>query len=660
MGIINRLDAHLSNMIAAGEVVERPMGIVKELVENCIDAKAETIDIQIGQGGIESIVVIDDGCGMDAQDATLAFERHATSKLKDVNDLWNIRTMGFRGEALPSIASVSHVILRTNDGTDSTEVEIRYGSLEHAKPSPSPKGTMLEVRNLFQRTPARFKHLKSPQYEFSLISDVVQKFALAHPEIAFHLSHDGRTVFQTTGNGELLEVIMQIYGRESAKTAIFIDTSDADYKVRGYILQPEFQRATKYYMLLYVNERMIRSYRLQKAVMDAYAPYLPKDKYPIVVLNIMMDAQLVDVNVHPSKWEIRLSKERQLEKLLYRSIEEALKENFHVNEVKVPKVKEKVTIQSLDLQYADPQRKQLHKEIDESFSSEKILEISQEEKGDTAAEVVTASVVDIALEEEGSYPSFAPSDFNKDAISIEKTDISQEENTPYKEEKTVETKTPIKLYDTTEKLEIPAEEKPEIVEHHPSMPQLQVIGQLHNCYILAQGEEGLYIIDQHAAQERYHYEQIRKKIEAGQNETQPLLVPVQIDSTIAAVSMIASLNEALSALGIQLEVFGESTLLCREVPLWMEMLDEKAFLQDMIDIWIKDQEIDENKLRKKAVATMACHSSIRFHRSLTMAEMQKVIEDLQRCEQPFHCPHGRPTFICLSDDQLFKEFQRGG
>lgn len=172
MGIINRLDAHLSNMIAAGEVVERPMGIVKELVENCIDAKAETIDIQIGQGGIESIVVIDDGCGMDAQDATLAFERHATSKLKDVNDLWNIQTMGFRGEALPSIASVSHVILRTNDGTDSTEVEIRYGSLEHAKPSPAPKGTMLEVRNLFQRTPARFKHLKSPQYEFSLISTV--------------------------------------------------------------------------------------------------------------------------------------------------------------------------------------------------------------------------------------------------------------------------------------------------------------------------------------------------------------------------------------------------------------------------------------------------------------------------------------------------------
>ena len=206
MGKINRLDEHLSNMIAAGEVVERPMGIVKELVENCIDAHATNIEIQISQGGIESISIIDDGEGMDSGDATLAFERHATSKLKEVNDLWNIHTMGFRGEALPSIASVSHVLLRTNNGNESTEVEIKYGTLVCAKPCATPKGTMIEVRNLFQKTPARFKHLKSPQYEFSLISDVVQKFALSHPDIGFLLSHDGRTVFKTRGNGSLLEV----------------------------------------------------------------------------------------------------------------------------------------------------------------------------------------------------------------------------------------------------------------------------------------------------------------------------------------------------------------------------------------------------------------------------------------------------------------------
>ena len=250
MGKINRLDEHLSNMIAAGEVVERPMGIVKELVENCIDASASHVEIQILQGGIDTITIIDDGIGMDAEDATLAFERHATSKLKEVNDLWNIHTMGFRGEALPSIASVSHVILRTNNGTDATEVEINYGTLVSAKPCGTPKGTMIEVKNLFQKTPARFKHLKSPQYEFSLISDVVQKFALSHPEIGFVLSHDGRTVFKTRGNGSLLEVLMQIYGRDSAKTAIALDGNDMDYHIGGFIMQPNFNRATKYYMLL--------------------------------------------------------------------------------------------------------------------------------------------------------------------------------------------------------------------------------------------------------------------------------------------------------------------------------------------------------------------------------------------------------------------------
>ena len=271
MGKINRLDEHLANMIAAGEVVERPSGIVKELVENSIDAKSKKIEIQVSQGGIQSITIIDDGEGMDPQDACVAFERHATSKLKEVDDLWKIMTMGFRGEALPSIAAVSQVLLRTNNGTDATEVNISYGKMNHVKPCATPKGTVLEIKNLFLKTPARFKHLKSAQYEFSLIQDVVQKFALAYPEISFKLSHDGRMVFQTRGSGQLLEVLMQIYGRELAKTAIEIKNQDNDYQISGYVMQPQHHRATKYYTLLYINKRMIRNYHLQKAVFDAYA-----------------------------------------------------------------------------------------------------------------------------------------------------------------------------------------------------------------------------------------------------------------------------------------------------------------------------------------------------------------------------------------------------
>lgn len=675
MGKINRLDEHLSNMIAAGEVVERPMGIVKELVENCIDAHATNVEIQISQGGIDSIVIIDDGDGMDSSDATLAFERHATSKLKEVNDLWNIHTMGFRGEALPSIASVSHVLLRTNNGNESTEVEIKYGILTCAKPCATPKGTMIEVKNLFQKTPARFKHLKSPQYEFSLISDVVQKFALSHPEIGFVLSHDGRTVFKTRGNGSLLEVLMQIYGRETAKTAIALDGKDNDYVIDGYIMQPQYNRATKYYMLLYINGRMIRNYRLQKAVMDAYAPFLPKDRYPIAVINLHMDAQLVDVNVHPSKWEIRLSKEKQLEKLIYQTILEALTKNLQVPKIKTKKEekKEKIELQTLEFSYErDNKIDQLHIDVNESLINPKnekqtviMEEIPKENiKSNEESKIENKIVKDKnSLEEEKIIL--------KDCNSIYTTkEESIYENV--EEQDVVTTNLKVEesnnIYDNDDcyafhpkeenhKLEIIKEQI--IAPKNPSLPQLRVIGQFHNNYIIAEGEKGLYIIDQHAAQERYHYEEIRKQILAGVTKTQPLLIPITIESTMSAVSQVDDINTLLGQLGIHLDVFGNTTFVCRELPVWMKDIKEEEFLQDMIDIWEKDKEICLDKLRKHAISTMACHSSIRFNRSLTLEEMKQVIKDLEKCEQPFHCPHGRPTLICMEDKDLIHEFERG-
>lgn len=688
MGKINRLDEHLSNMIAAGEVVERPMGIVKELVENCIDAHATQVEIQILQGGIDTITIIDDGDGMDAQDATLAFERHATSKLKEVNDLWNIHTMGFRGEALPSIASVSHVLLRTSNGSDSTEVEINYGTLVTAKPCGTPRGTMIEIKNLFQKTPARFKHLKSPQYEFSLISDVVQKFALSHPDIGFCLSHDGRTVFKTRGNGNLLEVLMQIYGRDTAKSAIELQGYDHDYKISGYIMQPQFNRATKYYMLLYINGRMIRNYHLQKAIQDAYAPYMPKDRYPIVVINLMMDAQLVDVNVHPSKWEIRLSKEKQLEKLLFMTIQKALQEKLEVPKVDVNKetVKEKVELQELQFTYEREDRvKQLHESVNESFTHpEKEPALDMEElkakieavkalpkkqpvypKQPITKEIISEPVSEIQ-EESVKYETV------KEAQTKDKVEMLSDVDTAEQPQQTVKEETAFKEMPQTEEFSYSKEEAVTVPEQpvieqveevktprNPSLPQLRVIGQFHKCYILAEGEKGLYIIDQHAAQERYHYELIREQILSGKNDSQPLLLPITIESSIAAVTQADELNQLLEQIGIHLEVFGDHTFVCREVPMWMKEVQEENFIRDMIDIWEKDKEISLDKLRKHAIATMACHSSIRFNRSLTIDEMKQVIDDLGKCEQPFHCPHGRPTLICMEDQALIKEFERG-
>ena len=645
MGKINVLSEHLSNMIAAGEVVERPSGIVKELVENSIDAQAKSIAINIRQGGIESITITDDGEGMDAEDATTAFERHATSKMKDENDLWNIHTMGFRGEALPSIASVSHVFLQTNNGEESCEVEISYGKFMGAHPTACPLGTSIRVEHLFQRTPARFKHLKSPQYEFSLISEVVQKFALAYPEIRFTLTHDGRTVFQTKGSGNLREILMQMYDRSVAKSAIEIHGEDLDYQIHGMAVQPKYNRATKYFIFLFINRRMIRSYHLQKAVLDAYHPYMPKERFPIVVINVEMDAQLVDVNVHPSKWEIRLSKERQLEKLIYETLREALKKEIEFVSIERKKEKPKVEVQSLSFTYPENEElKQLTKEVNESFSS-----YDPQRKMETQ----TVALPDLNEQKEKSVLQ------KEDPVISESKRVERpkQNNILEKEAKPIMKEERVQQLDKEQP--VGKEEKESVLTAREHLPKLEVIGQFHKSYILAQGEDGLYIIDQHAAQERYHYEQIRCAILSGNIDTQQLLIPLQIETSMYAVSRLDELNECLSQLGIHFDSFGERTLICRSLPLWMKQVDETAFLVDMIDLWQQDQQINIVSLREHAIATMACHSSIRFNRSLTMEEMKKVLYDLDQCEQPFHCPHGRPTIICMKDEQLRKEFERG-
>ena len=665
MGKINQLNEHLRNMIAAGEVVERPAGVVKELVENAIDAQATRIELQIKQGGIDSITIIDDGIGMDKEDAELAFERHATSKLKEEADLWNIHTMGFRGEALPSIAAVSQITLKTNNGSEANEVLISFGEKQAVRKTAAPLGTMIEVKNLFQKTPARFKHLKSPQYEFSLILDIIQKFALAHPEIAFYLGHDGKNVFQTKGNNRLQEVLMQIYGRDVAKSAIQIDGKDFDYHISGYVAQPQYHRATKYYMTLFINQRMIRSYHLQKAIIAAFHIYMPKDRYPIAVLNIEMDSRLVDVNVHPSKWEIRLSKEKQLEKLVYQTIDQALKNKLQVVQAELPKPKEKPEITELKFTYErDPKLKKLHEEVNEGFlhpeqlpplDMKKISAKMKEpipQKAVKKDQILTVNAQEQIVEDlpitypQKSRPNMKKVEYEekKEPISLDKTTISQDKNEDQSEQKEEESSKVVPV----------DHQKPQ----NECLPMMEVIGQFHQSYILAQGEAGLYIIDQHAAQERYHFEVIKQQILSGNNDAQPMLIPITIESDPTVRVRLKEMNQAMEALGIVFEEFGNNSLIVRDLPTWMQQIDEQAFLQDLIDRWMAEETVDESKLRHLAIATMACHSSIRFHRSLSLAEMRQVVADLAKCEQPFHCPHGRPTFICISDDHLTKQFLR--
>ena len=338
MSKIGILDEHLTNMIAAGEVVERPLGVVKELVENSIDAQAGRIEIRIVNGGMDSIEVNDDGCGMDRVDATRAFERHATSKIRETGDLWNIHTMGFRGEALPSIASVSKVRMLTSDGSDSTLVRIEYGQIKEARPMAADQGTSILVEGLFYRTPARLKHLKSGNIETNIILDFVQKIALAHPEIAFELYSDDKLRIQTNGSGSLQEAIMAVYGLEVARKCLPVSFSDYDFEVDGYLVSPVITRSNRQYINVSMNGRVIRSLPMQKAIIDGYREFMMPDRFPIVVLNIRADFQLVDVNVHPSKWEIRISKEKALDTLLAENIREALRQQTRPSDMVVEHV----------------------------------------------------------------------------------------------------------------------------------------------------------------------------------------------------------------------------------------------------------------------------------------------------------------------------------
>ncbi|MDI9540717.1 MAG: DNA mismatch repair endonuclease MutL [Bacillota bacterium] len=572
MSKIKILDELLSNMIAAGEVVERPMGVVKELVENSIDANAGRIEIRLINGGLDYIEITDDGCGMDKRDATAAFSRHATSKISEVNDLWQIRTMGFRGEALPSIASVSKVTLLTNDGSDSTLVRVEYGNVVEAKPFGAPEGTTIRVEGLFYKTPARLKHLKSANVELNLILELISKMALSHPEISFELSNDGQIRIQTNGSGSLQETIMAIYGVGVAKKCIAVDFEDYDFKVSGYIVHPAITRATRQYINSFINGRIIKSYQIQKAIIEGYKGYMMSNRYPIAIINIEIDYKLVDVNVHPSKWEIRISKERQLYKLITNGINETLKREMTPSDLLIDNL-------------TKPQQAVVHKE------KELLEEI--------------------------------------DLFSYQRQPILgsiQEEISGYMEAE----------------------------QTH----RFTYLAQLHGKYILASDEENLYIIDQHAAQERCMFEEIQNQIMEKKVVTQHLLLPLVIEVNPAIVNQLDLINEQLDCIKLNFEQFSMNSIVTREVPYFFEQIDEMHFVQHLINEILEDKQMSRIDIRKEKIASLACHSSVRFNQYLSIEESKTLLERISKCKQPFNCPHGRPTMIVISEKDLIKEFKR--
>ena len=597
MGKIHQLDTQTANMIAAGEVVERPMGVVKELVENAIDAGSTRITVSVIDGGMTKITVRDNGIGMDSEDALNAFKRHATSKIKGQNDLFDIHTLGFRGEALPSIASVSKVTLTTSDGNDSTRVQIEYGEIKNAGNYPCDEGTEISIEGLFYRTPARLKHLKSGSYENTLIQDVIVKFAFSYPSIAFTFISNDRISFQTTGKGNLLEVIYQAWGREAGENAIAVDFSDYDYHVTGYIVKPSLTRVSRNCMHVFLNGRMVRTFRLYKSILDGYEDFIVKGRNPLVVLNIEMDPQLLDVNVHPSKWEVRISKENQLEYLIKDNVRESLKSTILAPVAEVKVAVQKVAVEPIVF--------------------------------DTNSALVTPFVAKKEV-------TVTPVVETKPIETIKKENIKPVIQEEIKEEKIIEEK--------------------EI--QHEKLPEMTVIGQLHEKFILCSTEKGLAILDQHACQERVHYEELLQKLEETTPVMMELLVPISILAGNDLVERVDEINASISDMHFQFEPFGRDTFIVRSVPMWMKEVEEERFLQDVIDNFKNDRDSKYARMEKKKIATMACHSSIRFNRTLSLDEMKEVVKQLYKCQNPYHCPHGRPTFIILDEKELTKEFLR--
>ena len=608
MSKIKQLDAHTTNMIAAGEVVERPMGVVKELVENAIDAGSTRITVSIEEGGMKKVTITDNGCGMDATDAEMCFQRHATSKIHSENDLWSIHTLGFRGEALPSIAAVSKVTIVTSDGNDSTKIEVAYGKKESAGPYPCNQGTEISVEGLFYHTPARLKHMRSASYETSLIQDVVQKFALSHPEISFRLVSDGRDTFRTSGQGELLEVMFAVFGRATVENAMEVSFEDFDYSVKGYIVKPSITRASRNLMHIFLNGRMVKTYRLFKAVQDGYTGLIPEGRYPVCVLNIEMDPHLLDVNVHPSKWEVRISKEIQLEVLLKDGVRKALNNEEVIEEVKA----EPVT-------YYQPI----------SFDTE---DMERTVKPSVSLKSAVEPLSVTAKEEQSTFtPSFDVDAIRKEAEEDEKFLQSLQE--------TMEEK----------------KEKREQEEDLPPFPSLSVIGQFRKRYILCECERGLAVVDAHEARRKAFYEKAEEKIR--NNVTmEDLLVPVTLHVTDDLYQRCEEINAVTKTVSITFEPFGEGTFLVRTLPSWVKNINIEQFLQDILDSFHEETTEEVMKNMQKKVAMAASRNVSSKTETLSKEDMEVILEDLQKCRNPFTSLSGKPVIVIIDEKQFLKGF----
>lgn len=590
MNKIKVMDDILANKIAAGEVVEKCVSVVKELTENSVDAGADEIKIEVVEAGTKLIRVIDNGSGMNHDDALLAFQRHATSKLLDEMGLFRISSLGFRGEALPSIASVSEVTLKTSTGDVGTKLEIKGGKLISDEASDARKGTEITIKNLFFNTPARLKYLNSIYSELANICEYVNKMALSYPEKKFTLISDDKVILNTDGSGNLLKVIKEIYGSDVARKMKKISVFNDDYDVDGFISLPEVTRSSRTHMITLVNNRVIRNIELNRTINDAYHTYKPESRYPIVVLNINTDPSLVDVNVHPSKLDIKFSNFDDLKELIKKGIKEALDKALLIPKIekkeRIENVRPKVELQQLNLE-----RESIIKTdtIDYSIFDEPIMEVNE----------------DIA-----SY--------------------------------------------NEEEQDVKAEETKKVI-----MPEMYPVGLAKGTYIICHNELGLYMIDQHAAKERINYEGYLKAFGNPNSNSIKMLFPLTLEFPSNEFIIIKHNIDVLKNMHFDIEENGINTFVIKEHPTWIKEGYEIDSIKKILEVLISEEKnFTIEKFREKAAIMLSCKMAIKANMNISMDEMEALINDLRKCDNPYTCPHGRPTTIFYSNYELEKLFKR--
>ncbi|MBW0257789.1 MULTISPECIES: DNA mismatch repair endonuclease MutL [Bacillus] len=631
MAKIIQLSDDLSNKIAAGEVVERPASVVKELVENAIDAKSTVIEIDVEEAGLSSIRIIDNGVGIDAEDCKLAFQRHATSKIKDENDLFRVRTLGFRGEALPSIASVSHLEMKTSTGEGAgTHLALQGGKIISEKKTSGRRGTEIVVTNLFYNTPARLKYMKTVHTELGNISDVVNRIALAHPEVSIRLRHQGKVLLQTNGNGDVRHVLAAIYGTAVAKKMLPLHVQSLDFEVKGYISLPEVTRASRNYMSSVVNGRYVKHFPLVKAIHEGYHTLLPIGRHPITFIEMKMDPILVDVNVHPSKLEVRLSKEQELHDLIKQGIKEVFQKQQLIPSASVPKKAPMPAVKN------EQQSLTFDAKQGNSSPAEKPLSYQPEPLESIVYETSHTEAYGIPKQEktEASSPVFYE-EASSERVHLEESAASLE-------------------YEET----VLHEDVTETIPENERVPVMYPIGQMHGTYILAQNERGLYIIDQHAAQERIKYEYYREKVGEIEQEVQEMLVPLTFHYSKNDMLIIEEHKDILAKVGVFLEPFGSGSYIVRSHPQWFPKGEEAELIEEIIEQVLDEKRVDIKKLREEAAIMMSCKGSIKANRHLRDDEIKALLDELRQTKDPFTCPHGRPIIIHHSTYEMEKMFKR--